>query len=78
MAGSPGDGRKTFLRFPVSQEEMLSNARSRLPTPIGVLLFVVLFFAIVSGTAYIQMSNEVHHPNSYENHPMLFELSMKT
>ena len=59
MTGWSGDGRKTFLRFPLSQEEMLANAKSRLPTPIGLMLFLVLFIAFVSGTAFIQMGSEV-------------------
>ena len=51
------DGRSSLFRFVPSQEEAVRNANnSRLaPVAVGLLLFLVLFIAIVAGTAYIQM-----------------------
>jgi protein-S-isoprenylcysteine O-methyltransferase Ste14 len=54
------DGRSSLFRFVPSQEEAVRNANnSRLaPVAVGLLLFLVLFIAIVAGTAYIQMGSE--------------------
>ena len=56
---TPADGRSSQFRFVPSQEEAIFNANSRLPGVVGLLIFLVLFFGVVAGTAYIQMGSEV-------------------
>ncbi|MCX6658560.1 MAG: hypothetical protein NTY62_07770 [Euryarchaeota archaeon] len=54
------DGRSSLFRFVSSQEEVVRNANNSrfAPVVVGLLLFLVLFIAIVAGTAYIQMGSE--------------------
>lgn len=56
---TPPDGRSSLFRFVPSQEEAIRNADSRPATVVVLVTFLVLFFAIVAGTAYIQMGSEV-------------------
>jgi hypothetical protein len=55
------DGRSSLFRFVPSQEEAVRDANNSrfAPVVVGLLLFLVLFFAVVAGTAYIQMGSEL-------------------
>ncbi len=55
---TPPDGRSSLFRFVPLQEEAVINANRRMPVVFGLLIFLVLFFAVVAGTAHIQMGSE--------------------
>jgi hypothetical protein len=57
--GPPPDGRTSLHRFIPAQESILSESK-RLrdqPTVVYVLIFVVLFFGVLSGVSYVQMGD---------------------